>query len=78
MMQLFRRLSLVLVIVAFTLLNLPRTAHAYLDPGSGSYLLQILLAFFLGALFVAKRYWHKLKDFLVKLFKHGNKNKSQP
>jgi len=33
---------------------------AYLDPGSGSFLLQIILASILGALFVAKSYWKKL------------------
>ncbi len=33
---------------------------SYLDPGSGSFLLQIILASFLGALFVVKSYWKKL------------------
>jgi|YelNatPaOPRAMG01_1025707.scaffolds.fasta_scaffold00290_32 hypothetical protein len=33
---------------------------AYLDPGSGSFLLQLLLAAGLGALFAIKVYWKKL------------------
>jgi hypothetical protein len=36
---------------------------AYLDPGSGSFILQILLASFLGALFVVRTYWQKILAF---------------
>ncbi len=39
------------------------TAHAYIDPSSGSYFLQILLASLLGALFTLKIYWRKIKAF---------------
>ena len=35
----------------------------YLDPGSGSYLIQLLLAAVLGGAFVIKMYWQKIKDF---------------
>jgi len=37
------------------------TAHAYLDPGTGSMILQILLGGIAGMAVVAKLYWHKLK-----------------
>ncbi len=43
---------------------------AYLDPGSGSLLLQVLLALFLGAGFTIKLYWKKIKSFF-------NKNKGE-
>jgi hypothetical protein len=33
----------------------------YLDPGSGSFLLQILLAALLGGAFAIKIYWKKIK-----------------
>lgn len=33
---------------------------AYLDPGSGSFILQILIASLVGGLFLVKTYWHKL------------------
>lgn len=36
--------------------------HLYLDPGSGSFLLQILLAAILGSAFAIKMYWRKLKS----------------
>jgi hypothetical protein len=36
-------------------------AKAYLDPGSGSILLQLLIAAALGAAFAVKVYWKKIK-----------------
>lgn len=36
---------------------------AYLDPGSGSYLLQLLIAGALGALFVLRTFWGRVKSF---------------
>jgi hypothetical protein len=43
--------------------------QAYLDPGSGSVLLQLLLAAILGAGFVVKVYWNKIKTFFRRIFK---------
>jgi hypothetical protein len=40
-------------------------AFAYIDPGSGSYVLQILIASVLGILTLIKIYWSKLKTFFV-------------
>jgi hypothetical protein len=40
------------------LLTLPATAHAYLDPGTGSMLLQLLLGGAAGLAIAAKLYWH--------------------
>lgn len=41
-------------------------AYAYIDPSTGSYILQMLLAGLLGALFVLKTYWRNLKSFFSK------------
>ncbi len=38
----------------------------YLDPGSGSFLLQLLIASGLGALFVLRSSWSKIKSFFGK------------
>ena len=38
-------------------------AHAYLDPGSGSLLLQILLGGLAGIGVLAKLYWHRIREF---------------
>jgi membrane-anchored glycerophosphoryl diester phosphodiesterase (GDPDase) len=40
-------------------------AFSYIDPGSGSYVLQILIASVLGILTLIKIYWSKLKTFVV-------------
>lgn len=34
---------------------------AYLDPGTGSFILQGIIAGVLGSLVVIKSYWHRLK-----------------
>ena len=41
-------------------------AQAYLDPGSGSFLLQIILAGIMGFIFMAKIYWKKILAFFGK------------
>jgi len=40
--------------------------HPYLDPGSGSFILQILIATVVGSLFLVKVYWNKLKALFKK------------
>lgn len=39
---------------------------AYLDPGSGSFLIQMLLAGGLGAAFLIKTYWRKIRALFIK------------
>jgi hypothetical protein len=41
-------------------------AHAYLDGGTGSMLLQLLLGGFVGVAAIAKLYWYKIKSFFSK------------
>jgi hypothetical protein len=36
---------------------------AYIDPGSSSYLVQVIIAAILGVLFYFKTIWHRIKDF---------------
>ena len=38
----------------------------YVDPGSGSYLIQVIIAAVLGALFYFKHLWWKVKAFFWK------------
>ena len=58
--------------VPFLLLALvfsfPAQALAYLDPGSGSYFFQLLLALVLGGLYTLKVYWHKVMHWLKERF----------
>ncbi|HEY9032683.1 MAG TPA: hypothetical protein VIN71_01995 [Pseudomonadales bacterium] len=43
-------------------------AMAYLDPGAGSFVLQMLIAGIVGALFTIKLYWYRFKAFVAGLF----------
>lgn len=38
----------------------------YVDPGSGSYLVQVIIAAILGALFYFKTIWWRIKAFFTK------------
>jgi hypothetical protein len=42
---------------------------AYLDPGSGSYLIQLLIAALLGGAFVIKAFWRQITTFVARIFK---------
>jgi hypothetical protein len=45
---------------------------AYLDPGSGSYLLQLLLAALFGGLFALRMSWGRVKSYFSKLLRRGD------
>lgn len=55
-------------------LNSFQEAFAYLDPGSGSMILQLLLGGIAGAVMVLKLYWRRL----VNLFKRGDARQENP
>jgi hypothetical protein len=42
------------------------TILLYVDPGSGSYLIQVIIAAILGALFYFKNLWWRIKAFFYK------------
>ena len=47
------------------MLDLILRGHAaYLDPGSGSYLLQLIIAGILGSLFLLRGYFGRIKTFI--------------
>jgi hypothetical protein len=46
---------------------LMKGGQAYLDPGSGSFILQLLIAALFGALFLVKVYWGKIKAFFGRM-----------
>lgn len=51
---------------------------AYLDPGTGSFLLQLLLATSLGGLFLIKTFWKRIKAFFIRLFSGNKPEPAQP
>ena len=42
-------------------------AYAYLDPGTGSYFIQIIIATLLGSIYAIKQFWYKIKLFCINL-----------
>jgi len=59
----------IFVIVATIMTVWSSDAHAYLDPGTGSYVLQIVIAGIVSALFTIKMFWRRVVDFFSQLFK---------
>ncbi|MBU1127172.1 MAG: hypothetical protein ABIH88_02660 [Patescibacteria group bacterium] len=57
------------------LLIAPKNAHAYLDPGGGSYLIQIVVASVVGAGYFLKVNWGKIRDVFSK--KDGKKTENE-
>ena len=53
-------ISFVSLIVVLLVLA-PRSAHAYLDPASGSMILQVIVAALVTALITLKAFWHKIR-----------------
>ncbi len=45
----------------------------YIDPGTGSLIIQVLIAGFLGSLFLLKIFWSKVKAFFNSLFSRTRK-----
>lgn len=60
--KLFKKGTLTVLALGLVLsLVVPPRAHAYLDPGTGSFVLQALIAGLLGALLALKLYWKQVK-----------------
>ena len=58
-----------LILVAAHVLALaPTTAYAYLDPGTGSFVLQMLIAGLLGAILYVRLAWDRTRQFFARLF----------
>ena len=70
------RVSLLSIFWFFALVALePRIAHAYLDPGNGSYFIQIAIAVVLGGLVAMKSSFSKIKGVISRLFSRRQNKK---
>ena len=61
--------------VATQLVIAPDDAYAYLDPGTGSYMLQIVLGVMLGAAFAIKVFWFRIRAFFGGLFSRKSRGR---
>lgn len=66
--------SLVMLSALMVALLAPRPAHAYLDPTSGSILLQVLLGGVAGAVLALKLFWGRILSW----FSLGERDRDEP
>ena len=58
----------ILFLALFGVLLLLREAHAYLDPGTGSMFLQLLIGSIAAGLIMIRVYWERVKSFFSSRF----------
>ena len=63
-----KKLTTISLLSGFILLLSYQDANAYLDPATGSYIFQLLLAAILGAAVALKIFWSNVKYFFHNLF----------
>jgi hypothetical protein len=56
------------LLVIILIFGFPSSTHAYLDPGTGSYIFQLILAAIVGLGFVVKIYWKRIRAFFTGMF----------
>lgn len=57
---------------AMVLISAPSPAHAYVDPGVGSYILQVVIGTIAAAGFGVKIFWRRIRDAARRLFARGS------
>ena len=70
-MKWLSRWSITLMVPAFFSLPFPDTTDAYLDPGTGSIIIQVVIGVAVGGLFALKVFWNRIVTFVKKLFSRG-------
>ena len=54
-----------LAVIVMVLVLAPSAALAYIDPGTGSFVIQGIIAAVVGAGFAIKMFWHRIKSTLT-------------
>ena len=67
-----RNYKIVILILTYLFCSISN-ANAYLDPGTGSIILQAILAFIAGAAATASLWWMNFKIFIKKVFRLDKK-----
>ena len=58
--------SRILLLAAFMLAVTPGVAHAYLDPGTASMLLQAVIGMIAAAVVTLRLYWRRIRDTIAR------------
>jgi O-antigen/teichoic acid export membrane protein len=75
---LFTVSKLALSLLCLVFLVVPREADAYLDPATGSAIIQMVVASVMGALFVVRVYWRRIRAFFGGPVVREEKQESAP
>ena len=76
--MLSKKLLAVLAFVTLVYLASPAPVYAYLDPGTGSFVFQMVIAGLAGAALIIKMYWGKIKKLATRLFsKDGQRGEEE-
>lgn len=62
-----------IALLLFYVMLFPQRAHAYLDPSTGSYILQIVGAAIFGSIFALKVWWKQITGVISSIFKRKDK-----
>ena len=73
-MKWFMRLIKTPVAPAFFYFSFSQPLDAYLDPGTGSIILQAVIGVAVGGLFAVGLFWSRVKTFFRNLFSRGEKH----
>ncbi len=68
--------SIITFLILFCLFIYPNTAHAYLDPGTGSIIIQAILGFIAASVATVSIYWTKFKMLIKKIFRKKKDQKN--
>lgn len=72
-----KTLPKLLLLIGIFLFVAPKPVQAYLDPGTGSYVIQMLAAAFFGGLYFITTGWKNIKNFVFKFIPGKDKKKSE-
>ena len=73
-----RRELLSVLAVAWLFVGGATPAHAYIDPGSGTMLFQLLAAVFVSVFYYVFRAWNRIRAFVSNLFGEKRRAPSPP
>ena len=69
------KFNLLLLSIIYLILSITNT-YAYLDPGTGSIILQAIIGFIAASIATISVYWTKFKLIISKIFRKKNKEKN--
>jgi len=72
-MTVYDKVSRMLVLSLFVAM-IPQVSSAYLDPGTGSYIFQVIIGVLLGGVFVLKAWWRQIVAFVSRLFSRKSRD----